>query len=132
MRDIVVTIPAARLAAVEAEEADVARRLKRGEKAGWGGWQFYWEMGRLPKEKPRRIYFLWDGAVRAYHDVLDMTDAGECIMEKHTGRERDRDRAAIFMHPEIHEVEPIPMQPFRGFRYFPEPLPPASGEGEKK
>ena len=118
MKDIVVTIPASRLAAVEEEEAAVFRKIKRGEKAGLGGWQFYWEMGRLPKELPRRIYFLWNGAVRAYHDCLSMVDADEGRFERYAGRDRDCDRAAIYMHPTIHEIEPIPMNPFRGFRYF--------------
>jgi inorganic pyrophosphatase-like protein/2'-5' RNA ligase superfamily protein len=98
-RDIVVSIPAAKRKEIEAEEADVAAREARGEQ----GITYYWEMGRLPKAQPRRIYFAWDGAVRAYHDVVGMSD----------GR--------IHMATAIHDVPPVPMESFRGFRYFEAP-----------
>jgi hypothetical protein len=98
-RDIVVTIPKAKQAEIEAEEADVARRLGEGE-TDIG---YFWAMGRLPKEQPRRIYFAWEGAVRAYHEVTGMGDG------------------KIFMRPEIHELpSPRKMESFRGFRYFKE------------
>lgn len=119
-RDIVVTIPASRIAAVEEEEALVFARIRRGEKAGRGGWQFYWSMGRLPRAQPRRIYFAWYGAVRAWHAVLSMVTGGWSIAERCVSEERDQSRSAIFMHPTINGVEPIPMSPFRGFRYFDE------------
>ena len=90
-RDIVVTIPKLRLREVEAEE--------QANKQGLG---YYWEMGRLPREQPRRIYFVWDDAVRAYHDVTGM----------------DHSSGRILMRPEIHHVTPIPMSGFRGFRYY--------------
>lgn len=96
-RDIVVTIPKSRQIEVKAEEADVARRLAAGEE----GIEYYWQMGRLPKVTPRRIYFCWDGAVRAWHAVTGVKD----------GR--------IYMDPEIHELEePTEMAPFMGYRYF--------------
>lgn len=96
-RDIIVTIPKSRLAEVLAEEADVARREKSGERLG-----YYWQMGRLPATQPRRIYFVWDGAMRAYHDVTGMDPASN----------------RIFMSARINEVEPVPMTGFRGFRYL--------------
>lgn len=98
-RDIVVTIPKGRQAQVEAEEAHVARRMKEGE-TDIG---YYWAMGRLPKETPRRMYFAWDGAVRAHHEVTGMEDG------------------KIFMRPDIHELKsPVKIESFRGFRYFKE------------
>jgi hypothetical protein len=98
-RDIVVTIPKGKLAEVEAEEADVDRRLSSGET----GITYYWAMGRLPKEQPRRIYFCWDGAVRAYHDVMGMG----------AGR--------VHMAPQVNPVDPPrPMESFRGYRYYSE------------
>lgn len=121
-RDIVVTIPASRLAAVEEEERRVFAKLSHGAHAGVGGWQFYWSMSRLPKGQPRRIYFLWHGAVRAWHEVLSMVPGDWSIAEHYVGEERDQSRAAIFMHPQIHSIDPIPMAPFRGFRYFEEEL----------
>lgn len=99
MRSIVVTIPKTKIAEVEAEEVDVARRMASGEE----DIVYYWKMGRLPKERPNRIYFAWDGAVRAYHDVVMVAF--------------DR----LYMAPQIHTLkEPVPMESFRGFRYFEE------------
>lgn len=97
-RDIVVTIPKSKLAEVEAEEAEVEQKLAAGE------WHpgYYWAMGRMPKQLPRRIYFCWDGAVRAYHEVKGWS------------------AASIFMKAEIHKIEPVPMKSFRGYRYFKE------------
>lgn len=98
-RDIVVTIPRAKLREIEDEEAEVARMVADGIT----GVQFYWHMGRLPKEQPDRIYFVWDGAIRAYHEVLEM----------------DEEIGRIYMDTTIHNLpEPIIMQGFRGYRYF--------------
>jgi 8-oxo-dGTP pyrophosphatase MutT (NUDIX family)/GNAT superfamily N-acetyltransferase len=55
---------------------------------------------------PRRIYFVWDGAVRAFHVAVNM--------EFNPNR--------IVMDPVIHPVEPVPMAGFRGYRYFNEPV----------
>lgn len=99
VRDIVVTIPASKLKDVEVEEREVAKRVERGER----DINYYWSMGRLPKEQPERIYFLWDGAVRAYHNVVSM----------------DREGGRIYMQTEIHKLDaPMPMTGFRGFRYM--------------
>lgn len=102
-KDIAVTIPRSRISQVEMEEAEMARVPALGR----SNYSYYWEMGRLPKEMPRRIYFLWEGAVRAYHDVLHMFPGSE----GNTGK--------IYMTLDIHPVDPpVPMQSFRGFRYF--------------
>lgn len=98
LRDIAVTIPADRLQDVELEEAEVAARWARGER----DIMYWWSLGRLPRTLPRRIYFVWDGAVRACHEVISM--AGD----------------RIYMRPEIRKIEPIPTKGFRGFRYWPE------------
>ena len=96
-RSIVVTIPKDKLQEVESEEADVAKRMAAGEK----GIEYYWAMGRLPSVVPERIYFCWDGAVRAWHQVNSMRD----------GR--------IYMDPTIHSLKaPVTMSPFRGYRYM--------------
>jgi hypothetical protein len=98
-RDIVVTLPGSKRAEVEAEEADVARRQAAGEQ----GITYHWDMGRLPREVPRRVYFVWDGAVRAWHD---------CIGRRVDGK-------SLTLDTTIHPVEPpVPMQGFRGYRYF--------------
>lgn len=101
-RSIVVTIPKAKLAEVEAEEADVARR----ETAGEQGISFFWYMGRLPQSMPPRIYFVWGNAVRAWHEVISVT--------RYEGGD-----GAIFMKTKINPLaETIPMRGFQGFRYI--------------
>ena len=117
MSDIVVTIPASQMKRIEEEEARVARGIARGETT----WRFFWEMARLPKQKPKRIYFLWDGAIRAYHKVLYLQRAGESPSENTFGDGAAR-KNKVWMEPEIHEIGPIPMRPFRDFRYFERPL----------
>jgi hypothetical protein len=109
VRDVVVTIPESRRAEVEAEEREVARREAAGEE-----FSYYWAMGRLPKYSPRRVYFVWLGAVRAYHEVVAM------------------EHGRIYMTTKIHPVEPpIPMRGFMGFRYFEAPRLPNEGRVEK-
>ncbi len=95
-RDIVVCIPAQLQTHVEAEEADVAKRIAAGEK----GITYYWTVGKLPKVQPERIYFVWEGAVRAWHKVVSME----------SGR--------IVMAPEINNIPPIEMKAFRSWRYW--------------
>lgn len=108
-RDIVVTIPKSKMKSVEAEEADVARRISNGEQ----GLGYFWQMGMMPKEQPERIFFVWDGAVRAYHDVTGM----------------DRSAKRIYMDPTIHDLEsPIPMGGFRGFRYMNDDVEPRTAQ----
>lgn len=100
-RDIVVMIPKGKQREVEQEEAWVSQQ----EAAGNRDISYYWEMGRLPKVDPRRVYFVWDGAVRAFHEVTKV----------------DRMAGRIYMKTEIHELkDPEPMGSFRGFRYYKE------------
>jgi hypothetical protein len=102
-RDIVVTIPKARLTQVETEEAE----MELIPQLGRANYSYFWEMGRLPKRCPGKIYFAWNGSVRAYHDVTQMI---------HDGSSRG---GKIYMTLDIHPVEPvIPMESFRGFRYW--------------
>lgn len=97
--NIVVTIPKAKLREIEAEEADVARRETNGET----NICYYWQMSRVPRIQPNRIYFVWGNAIRAYHDVIGM------------------EPGKIFMATKINELDkPIPMISFRGYRYFDE------------
>lgn len=100
--DIVVTIPKSRQKDVEAEEKEVQERLLKGEK----NIVYYWSVAFLPKLSIQRIYFVWDEAIRAYHDVTytRVEGNGEC---------------RIYMLPEIHTLPiPIPMVGFRNFKYF--------------
>ena len=101
-RDVVVCIPERLRAAVEAEEREVASRVAAGET----DITYYWTM-RIPRcwvedpaTLPRRIYFVWQGAIRAFHEVV--------------GAATDR----VIMSHQIHEVEAVPMRPFRGWRYM--------------
>jgi hypothetical protein len=99
--NIIVTIPKNKLAEVEAEEKEVAIQIANGEKNIF----YYWTVGTLPKQCPDRIYFVWNGSVRAYHEVTQTVT--------------DFPRNKIYMKPEIHNLKtPIPMKGFQGWRYF--------------
>ena len=103
--DIIVTIPKTRLAQVEEEEREVAERLRRGETDTY----YYWTLGTEPTklEPGDRCYFVWDGAMMAYHEVVQVAwDDDMC-------------RWLVWLKPEIHRIEPWPMESFRGFRYRP-------------
>lgn len=100
---IVVTIPKSRLADVEAEERYVAQELAAGRQM-----YYWWSMPRLPRRRSEvtRCYFVWGGAVRAWHAVIGWQD------EPHRVRK-------VLLDPQIHPVDPpVPMAPFRGFRYM--------------
>ena len=108
MNGIVVTIPKGSIKAVESEEQEVNNAIASGEK----GWVYWWKLSSTPKKRDiSRIYFLWDGAVRAYHDIIHIYDCGP-----NTGGPE------IVMKPEIHSIIPIEMKPFRGFQYFNVPV----------
>ena len=109
--DIIVTIPRTRQAEVEAEEAEVARRLAAGEK----GLANFWCTRVWPRklEAGDRVYFLWDCAVRAWHEVTGFDEGLSCDLTGNSFR-----GCCIVMKPEIHELSPVRiMPPFRGFRY---------------
>ena len=109
--DIVVTIPKSRLAQVEKEEAQVAELLAKGVAVN-----FFWSLGRKPKklEVGDRCYFVWDGAMRAWHEVVGFGADKQCETTGifHPG-------FCVILAPEIHTIDvPIPMKGFQGFRYF--------------
>ena len=108
--DILVTIPKSRLNYVAEEEQRVAEGLKKGEK-----WNFFWSIGRLPKKahELERCYFLWNGAIRAYHNIVDLDEDMYC---EHT--DQFYPGVCLVLDPVIHEVDPIPMKGFQGFRYY--------------
>lgn len=98
-RDVLVCIPRSRLASVEAEEKQVAEQVAAGHK----GATYWWSVGRLPKQLPARVYFVWDGAIRAYHECVgSVSSPGPRLLLDH----------------EIHDIEPVPAKAFRGWRYF--------------
>jgi hypothetical protein len=100
--DVIVTIPKRRLAEVAAEEEQVKKWLAEGE----NGVVYWWALARPPRklEDGDRCYFVWDGAIRAWHEVL-------YVEEDYDGR------AKLILDPVIHSIEPVPMKGFRGFRY---------------
>jgi len=109
--DIIVTIPRTRMATVEAEEAEIARRIEAGEDPG----NFFWCTSLRPRKLDigDRVYFLWDCAVRAWHEVvgIDVSLVCDATRVRYTG-------CCIVMKPEIHDLCPVKiMPPFRGFRY---------------
>lgn len=99
MTAIVVCIPRTKQAEVEREEVDVARRIAAGER----GITYYWTLSRVPRQSVERVYFLWNGSIRAYHRCLDVL----------------RSPPRAILDPQIVELpEPVPMRSFRGFRYW--------------
>jgi len=98
-RDIVVCIPKSRIQQVEEEEKQVALTVKRGQKPP----TYYWTVHRLPKQQPKRIYFCWNGAIQAYHNVVGMVNQPD---------------ARILMDHRIHSIKPIQTDSFRGWRYL--------------
>jgi len=108
--DIVVTIPKTRLKLVEEEEARVAEGMKKGE-----DWMYFWSIPTEPRNAGHgdRMYFVWEGAVRAYHVILGFDENRRC----------DHSRVLFpglvaVLKPEIHEIKPVPMKGFRGYRYI--------------
>ena len=98
--DIIVTIPKNRLQQVEAEEAEVAKRIKAGER----DIVYWWSIPSEPVERVERIYFVWNGAVRAWHEIIEIEHL---------------DDVRVYMKPEIHMLKkPMPMRGFRGWQYF--------------
>lgn len=102
--DIVVTIPKNRLADVTFEEKRVADGVARGET-----WSYFWTLPTVPRkvETGDRLYFVWDGAVRAWHEI-------EAIDERW-----EDESVKVWMKAEIHTLKtPLLMKGFQGFRYF--------------
>jgi len=111
--DIVVTIPKSRLAEVNAEERDLELRRRSGEK----DLIYFWKVAKKPAKlvKGDRVYFLWDGAVRAWHKVIGF---GENMTCQHTGRRYEG--TCILLDPDVQKIKPIRMKGFRGYQYFSE------------
>ena len=107
--DIIVTIPKKRLADVEREERITEERLRNDEKV-----YFFWSLNRRPKDLNigDRCYFVWNNAIRAYHKVVGFAEDQTCDTTNiyHPG-------LCVMLDPEIHDIEPIPMVGFRGYRY---------------
>jgi hypothetical protein len=112
--NIVVTIPKDRLADVEREEADLKKRLAAGENAF-----YFWALARWPKQLRvgDRMYFVWDGAVRAFHYVTGFKNDMTC---ETTGRKYKG--CCVLLDPAIHEIVPFVMKGFRGYQYFTAPV----------
>ncbi len=110
MSDIVVTIPKNRLNQVAEEERITEARRQAGEQV-----YYFWSLNRRPKDLAvgDRCYFVWANAIRAYHVVVGFAEDQTCEVTNihHPG-------LCVMLDPEIHEVEPIPHQGFRGYRYM--------------
>ncbi len=70
----------------------------------------WWSLPTFPVRPVSRIYFVWDGAVRAWRKVLGFDyeqDAG--FIEKR----------AVQIERKHHVVDPpVPMKGFQGYRYY--------------
>ena len=110
--DILVTVPKKEAENIRKEDAWIKEQ-------GSSKVTQFWSMKRLPKslEKGDRVYFVQDGAVRYYHDVLDISrsPSQECQV---TGRTWTGP-AIILKCPEVTLKTPIPQKGFQGFRYIP-------------
>lgn len=113
--NIVVTIPKSRQAEIEEEESKLQARIAAGEE----GLSYFWAMSRRPKELRvgDRMYFIWDGAMRAFHRVIGFNENLKC---ETTGRQYRG--CCVMLDPRIHEIVPIPMKGFQGFRYHTAPV----------
>ena len=113
--NVIVTIPKDRLADVEREEKELKRRMLSGET----GVSYFWALARRPKELRigDRMYFVWDGAVRAYHYVTGFNEDMTCDT---TGRKYKG--CCVLLDPIIHEIVPITLKGFRGYQYFTAPV----------
>lgn len=108
--NIVVTIPKKMLPQIEREEKLVRKLERHGTPC-----TFFWKIGRKPKKliPGDRCYFVWDGAVRAWHTVIGFAKDVKCDMTGilHSG-------ICVVLGSKINEIEPVPMKGFRGFRYY--------------
>ena len=121
MSNIVVTVPKTRLAYVQ----DVKFKLQPGD---FGFWTLSrlprltkekWEGGVLEYRDCERLYFVWDGAVRAWHQIMGWVDEDGTVEDGppfyHGGQIPG---PAVLFTAEHHLLEsPIPMKGFQGFRY---------------
>ena len=66
-------------------------------------------MGRFPTDVDNlgKCYFVWDKAIRAWHKILEADE----------GFDWEGNGGKLWLDPIIHEIEPVPMKGFQGFRY---------------
>lgn len=109
--NILVAIPNHRLEEIEAEEKDLERRLRSGEKE----LAYFWSLPRRPKdlEIGDRVYFIWNKAIRAWHKVIGFKNDMSC---NYSGRKWFG--FCVILDPTIHHIDPIPHSGFRSFRYY--------------
>lgn len=135
---IVVTIPKDRLGEVEAEEREVRGILRRGESV-----LYYWTLPSIPARHAeiRRVYFCWQGAIRAWHQVRGWLLDDERVQWVNLLRYDTRSEwtlldpsardavgildgmpaPAVLLDPVIHELDdPVEQRGFQGFRYWSE------------
>ncbi|KKL73878.1 hypothetical protein LCGC14_2070460 [marine sediment metagenome] len=95
-----------------------------------GAGVIWWGLPQLPRESTmltsdgyvrlERCYFVWDGAVRAWHDIEDFIDSNGWAVEGPTRFAADDPipGPAVVMISTHHRLrEPVPMKSFQGFRY---------------
>lgn len=105
--DIVVTVPKREMANISKEDAFVQKNK--------GAVQF-WSMARRPTklEVGDRVYFVENGFVRYYHEVIGFAKDQKCQV---TGRVW-KGCSVMLRCPETKLTKPIPMKGFQGFRYI--------------
>ena len=91
-RAIVVTVPKCELGYVLQEKFTFTGTI-------------YWRLPRIPAHPVERVYFVWDGAVRAWRDVLRFDLA-------------DPETPLVWLTSEHHKIDPLPMPSFQGYRWF--------------
>jgi hypothetical protein len=109
---VVVTIPRDAQDRVEAEERELERKLATGEQ----DLCYFWALSRRPVKLRigERMYFLWDGAIRAWHKVIGFDSDMLCDHSR-----IQYNGVCVLLDPEIHHLSVvIHKAPFRGFQYF--------------
>ena len=92
----------------------------------------WWSLPQLPREsimldqdfyvRLERCYFVWDGAVRAWHEIEDFVDRdGIPIGGTPCYVGEPIPGPSVVLFSTHHRLEtPIPMKGFQGFRYYTE------------
>ncbi len=105
-----------------------------------GAGVIWWSLPQLPREsimldsegyvRLERCYFVWDGAVRAWHQIEDFIDEDDFSIQGCPRWVGDPiPGPAVVMISTHHRLrEPVPMKSFQGFRYY-EPKLEEGGEG---
>lgn len=109
--DLVITWPKSR------PLASYLLELRKAER--WGQVINY-RVPSKPRVKPRpeRCYMVHDGAIRGWNAVIDLAWRGEhSVTDPITGAFWASGWYVV-RDPQWHEIEPVPMAGFRGFRYI--------------